>query len=163
MKSNTWFASLSVSDKLVAHQHMLLNAFWVYFCALRWPLKVKPTCVRWDLKHQAGINVCSFKTKVSLTFGLIRCRFKTHITLTIPLFARLRLWGRGKCQMAGAPTRGAGSIHRCDKTPRADAEITPHSVGASTTLTNPWDDTAFINIYQKRKGNGIISRALILH
>lgn len=63
--------------------------------------------------------------------------------------------------MAGAPTRNAGSIQRCDKTSWADAEITPHGVGANTTLTNAWDDAAFINIYPKRKGHGIDSRELV--
>lgn len=63
--------------------------------------------------------------------------------------------------MAVAPTKSAGSIHRCDITPGADAEITSHSVGANSTLTNSWDDAAFINIYPKRRGHRIISRTLV--
>lgn len=83
------------------------------------------------------------------------------INCSVSLDNKVRPWAEGKCQMAGKPTRSAGSIHRCDKTPWANAQVTPHSVGANATLTNPWDDAAFINIYPKRKRHGIIRRAFV--
>jgi len=52
-----------------------------------------------------------------------------------------------KSLQGGIPTNTAGAIHGCNITPRADAEITSHAVGAFTTFTGSWDDAAFINIY----------------
>lgn len=60
----------------------------------------------------------------------------------------------------GIPTNTVRAIHRCDITPWTDAEITSYSVWAFTSFTDYWDDAAFINIYPKRKGHRIISRAL---
>lgn len=65
-----------------------------------------------------------------------------------------------KSLQGGIPTNTAGAIHGCDITPWADAEITSHGVRAFTTFTDSWDDAAFINVYPKRKGHRIISRAL---
>lgn len=67
---------------------------------------------------------------------------------------------KSKRLQGGIRTNTAGAIHGCDITPWADAEITSHGVRAFTTLTDSWDDAAFINIYPKRKEHRIISRAL---